>query len=207
MQAEEALRVEQAELACDHRAIVGSVHAVALVAETPHERVVGPGDPRGRPPALGHGLREAVTGRVRDDDVEGVLGTSSVRDRVDEAVDHVEVVDRGSGVGVQQQQGRGALVRGADVDEVDVLAVDPGDEVRERVDACLGGAPVEGAPGGERLTEVVVRGAGGPVVGGRRLRQAGPGQAVLQVGDLGIGDGDGEGAGAKAAVLFMPSTL
>jgi hypothetical protein len=123
-----------------------------------------------------------------------------------EGVDEVEVVDRGAGVGLREQQGRGVGVRGADVDEVDVLAVDLGGEVRDGVDALLGGAPVEVAPGGDGLAQVGVGSAGRPVVARGGRGQAGPGEAVEQVGELGVGDGDGEGAdvgGGSAGVLHV----
>ena len=93
VQAEEALGVEQAEVAGDQRAVVGAVDAVLGISEPTHERVVRRGDPGGGPAGLGDGVREAVARGIRDHDVEGVLGAAAVRDRVDERADHVEVVD------------------------------------------------------------------------------------------------------------------
>ena len=123
-------------------------------------------------PRLDDRLAESEAGRVGDHDVEGVLGAAAVRDRVDERLDHVEVVDERAGVGVGEQQRSRALVRRPHVHEVDRLAVDLGRELRERVDPRLGGAPVErGAP----VLDGVARGRSSacrlPVVAGRRLRQ------------------------------------
>ena len=95
----------------------------ARVPEPAHERVVGARRPgRSVQPASTTGLAEAVAGRVGDHDVERVLGAAAVGDRVDERVDHVEVVDGRPGVGVREQQRRRARVRRAHVDEVDRLA-------------------------------------------------------------------------------------
>ena len=93
VQAEEALRAQQAELAGDERAVVGAVDAVPGVSEPAHELVVRARDSGHRPAGLGDGVREAVARGIRDHDVERVLGAAAVRDRVDELVDHVEVVD------------------------------------------------------------------------------------------------------------------
>ena len=126
MQAEEALGVEQAEVAGDQRAVVGAVDAVLGISEPAHQHVVRRGDPGRGPAGLGDGVREAVARGIRDHDVEGVLGTAAVRDRVDERVDHVEVVDGRPGVGVREQQRRRTRVLRAHVDEVDRLPVDLG---------------------------------------------------------------------------------
>ena len=66
--------------------------------------------------------------------MEGVLGAAAVRHRVDQRVDHVEEVEQRARVGVREQQRRGVLVRRADVEEVEALAVDLGHEARVGVD-------------------------------------------------------------------------
>ena len=64
VQPEEALGVEQAELAGDQRAVVAAVDAVAGVAEAAHQRVVGARDPGGGPAGLGdRGSRSRSPGR------------------------------------------------------------------------------------------------------------------------------------------------
>ena len=73
VQAEEPGRVEQAELAGDHRAAVAAVGAVGLVAEPAHQGVVGARDPGHRPAAVGHRRREPEARHRRHDHRERVL--------------------------------------------------------------------------------------------------------------------------------------
>ena len=99
----------------------------------------------------------------------------------------------------------------ADVDEVDGLAVDLGDEVRDGVHPRLLRAPVELLPALDHVLQVGDRGAVVPAVAGAGDRVAGVGQPVLQVVELGLRDRDGEGAdraGLPAAVVVvMAATL
>ena len=80
--------------------------------------------------------------------MERVLGPAAVRHRVGQRADHVEELGERARVGVQEQQRRGVRLGRADVDEVDGLAVDLGDEVRDGVHPRLLGAPVELLPRG-----------------------------------------------------------
>ena len=80
---------------------------------------------------------------------------------------------------------------GADVDEVDRLAVDLGDEVRHRVHPGLLRPPVELPPGLDHALQVGDRGAVVPAVFGCRRREAGRGQPTLQVVERGLVDVDG----------------
>ena len=78
----------------------------------------------------------------------------------------------------EDQRQRVGLGR-ADVQEVDRLTVDLGDELRQFVQPRLVGAPVEavGPVGGQAL-EMVERDAAAPTVARRSLRPARAGQAV-----------------------------
>ena len=164
---EEPGRVEHGELAGDQRAAVAAVGAVGLVAEPAHQGVVRPGHPGHRPAAVDHRRAEPEAGHRRDDDVEGVLGPAAVGDRVGQRPDHVQELGERAGVGVQEQQ-RGRLrLGGADVHEVDRLAVDLGDEVGHGVHPGLLGAPVELPPGLDHPLQVGDRGAVVPAVAGR----------------------------------------
>ena len=139
----------------DQGAAVAAVHAVAVVAEATHQGVEHDRDLRQRPAGLVDRRAETEAGHRGDDDREGVLGAATVRDRVDERADHVEEVDERAGVGVDQQQRRRVGLLGRDVDEVDGLAVDLGQVVRELVHARLLRAPVEGRrPVVDRVAEV-----------------------------------------------------
>ncbi len=194
VQPQEPLGCQHAQRTGHHRAVVGAVHPVARVPEAAHERVVRTGDPGQGPPAVRHRVREAEARRVRHDDVERVLGAPAVGDRVGEPVDHVQVVDRRARVCVRQEQRRRVRVGRGDVDEVDRLAVDLGDEVRVRVEPLLDGSPVERAPGVDGLLEVVVRRPVVPRVARGGLREAGVLETSGQVVQLGLGDLDAEGS-------------
>ena len=79
--------------------------------------------------------------------------------------------------------------------EVDVLAVDRGDELRDLVQPGLLGPPVEAVgPVAGQVLQVVQRDAASPVVAGGMLRPAGAGDPVLQVVEVGLGDVDPERA-------------
>ena len=196
VEAEEAFRGEEAELPGDQGAVVGTVHAVAVIPEAAHQGVVGRGDARGRPSALDDRLRPAESGRVRDHEGE-------VRR---ECVDEVQVVGGGPGVRVREQQ-RGCVgpSRGH-VEEVDGLAVDLGEEVRPRVQLLLDRAPVEAvAPAVDGGAQIAVGGSGAPVVGGGGLREAGACEALPQIGELGLVDADRERADGEGGVGFHRS--
>ncbi len=205
VEAEEPLGVQQPELARDHRAAVAAVRAVALVAESAHEFVIRTRDSRHRPAALDDRRAEREAGHRGHDDRERVLGTTAVGDRVDERIDHVEEVDERARVGVQQEQRGGALLLRRCVDEVDGLAVDLGEVVRELVHPRLLGAPVEVTlPLLDRGGEPGVGNAEVPVVARSRLRQTRASESLAQVVDLGLGDVDTErtDAGRAGRVLL-----
>ena len=84
-------------------------------------------------------------------------------------------------------------VRGTDVDEVDVEAVDLGPELREAVEPGLRRRPVvlvEPVPA--QLADVGERDPLRPVVDGLGLRPPGPAQPLAQVVEIGFGDVDAE---------------
>ena len=137
MDADQALGRLAAHRVGDARAHVAALGHVARVAETAHE--LGPG-PRGSaqvPADLGRLGGEAVPGQGREHEVEGVLGAAAVRRRIRERADGVEHLDHGAGPAVGHDQRQGVLVLRAHVDEVDVHAVDLGDELREGIEPLL----------------------------------------------------------------------
>src|SRR6476620_7785612 len=69
--------------------------------------------------------------------MEGILGAAAVRDRVRQRADGVDQLDHGAGPAVGHDQRQRVLVLGPDVDEVDLHAVDLGDELRQRVQPRL----------------------------------------------------------------------
>lgn len=75
------------------------------------------------------------------------------------------------------------------MDEVEVLSVDLGGEVRNGVDARFLGPPVKaGGPRVHGIAKIGVRGTGVPVVNWCCLGQAGPCESLQQVVELGLGN-------------------
>ncbi len=192
---EEAVGLDQSELTGDHRPTIAAVDAVRVVAEPAHEDVVGGGHTRHRPAAFDdrHAVPEAR--HRRDDDVEGVLGATSVCDRVRERADHVEEVQDRPGVGVREQERCRAFLSGVDVQEMDRLSVDLGQELVVLVEPCLDRPPVEGgAPLVEEFAKVGVRDAVGPVVAGCRAGEPSAREPLCEVVQVCLRDFDAERA-------------
>jgi hypothetical protein len=90
----------------------------------------------------------------------------------------------------------------------DSLALDLGQIVRELVHGCFLLTPVEaGAPVIHHLGEVLVGDAVVPVVAGRRLREPGAGQTVLEIVEVRLRHGHGEGTDACGGVLRLGHDL
>jgi hypothetical protein len=94
-----------------------------------------------------------VARQRRDHEVKGVPSVRAVLRGLGEWIDDLQLLDRRPRPAVRDDQRQGVLVVGAGVDEVDVDSVDLGDEVRERGEALLEGAPVvvAGPVVGQRL--------------------------------------------------------
>ncbi len=137
--------------------------------------------------------REPVAGHRRHDDVERVRRIAAVGGRVGERPDHVEHLDDRAGPAVRDDQRQRVLVRRAHVDEVDVEAVDLGDELRERVQPRLETSHVVlvGPVAHERLDRRELDALRG-VRDGLILGEAGLAQAAAQVLQRAVGDVDAE---------------
>jgi hypothetical protein len=125
--------------------------------------------------------------------VERLRRVAPVCLRIGERADHVEELDERAGPTVREDQRERVRLGGADVQEVDVLPVDRGRELRDLVQALLDGPPVElVAPAAHQLTHRVHADA---VVAARRelLGVAGAGEPVGEVVEVGLGDVDAEG--------------
>ena len=174
----------------DEGAHVAALGDVAGVAEAVHQLRPRACGAAGVPAELGRLGREAVAGQGRQHEVEGVLGVATVRRRVGQRADRLEQLDDRAGPAVRHDQRQRVLVLGLDVDEVDVHPVDLGRELRQRVEPCLGLAPVVvGRPVARQLLdrrqlhalrpigdELLARqpGGGEALAGGRRGRPAAP---------------------------------
>src|SRR5258707_1347343 len=67
---------------------------------------------------------ETVAGQGRDDDIEGVLGSASVRGRISKRPDDLQLLNDGSRPAVRYDHRKRIFLAGAHVDEVDLHAID-----------------------------------------------------------------------------------
>src|SRR6266550_5340011 len=101
MDAEQSCRSLARHCARDRRAPVSALRDVAGVTEALHQ--FGPSARHAvRVPASARGLSgEAVARQGWDHDVESILGAASLRGRVRERTDHLELLNDGSGPAVR----------------------------------------------------------------------------------------------------------
>ena len=126
----------------DGGALVAALGDVAGVAEATHQLRPGARDAAGVPADLGRLGGQAVAGQRGQHQVERVLGVPAVRGRVGERADYPEQLDHRPGPAVRDDQRQRFRVPRLHVDEVDVLAVDLGLELGQRVQPRLARAPV-----------------------------------------------------------------
>ena len=186
------------------RAPVAALGDVARVAEAPGKVRPGIGDLL-HAPAGGRRLAgEAVAGQGRADHVEGILGIAAVADRIGQRRDHLEKLDDGARPAVGHDQRQRVGFGGAHVQEVDVDAVDGGDELLEGVDARLGAAPVVLVlPVLLDLLHIAERHPLGPVGGRLFLRQPGERQPGAQIVELLLGYLDAEGCDVTHGLILV----
>ena len=183
MDAEQPFRGDTAHRIGDGGSHVAALGHVVVVAEALHQ--LGPvlRDAAGPPPRLGRLRGQAVPGDGGDDDVERIRGAPAVRGRVGERPDHLQHLDHRAGPPVRDDHRQGVLVLRADVDEVDVHAVDLGLELRQRVELLLAAAPVVPVQpvAGERLRRCQLhslRAVGDELLAGPACRFDTPAQVV-----------------------------
>ena len=85
---------------------------------------------------------EAVARQGRDHDIESVLGAASVRGRVRERIDDLKLLDDGSRPAVRDDDRERIRMTRADVNEVNVDAIDRRYELRKGIELGLGFTPV-----------------------------------------------------------------
>jgi hypothetical protein len=144
--AHDMLWIDPPDLRGDHRAGVVAGCAVTLVAEAVHQRGPGRGGPLGAPAPAGERGRERESGQRRDHQVERVRRVGAVGSRVGQRADHIEELDDRARPAMGQDQRERVRLGRPDVQEVDVLAVDLGDELRVLVQPGLGRTPVKAVP-------------------------------------------------------------
>src|SRR5215208_6292042 len=182
MRTDDVLGVDAGQHPGDASADVATVGTVALIAEAAHQLGPCPGDARHVPARLSHRNGEPVARQRGRDDVEGVSRVPAVGARVGERSDDAQELHNRAGVPVADDQWARTGLRGADVQEVDVLPVDGGGELRILVKLRLPLAPVVFLlPVLGQLLEVTQRHAAAPSDAGQLTRPAGVGQALLQI--------------------------
>ena len=137
MDADQAVGCLAAHRVGDAGTHVAALGDVAGVAETSHELGPGPCGAAQVPADLHRLAREPVPGQGGQHEMERILGAPTVRGRVGQRADRVEQLDHRARPAVGHDQWQRVLVRRRDVDEVDVYAVDLGDELRQLVQPRL----------------------------------------------------------------------
>ena len=182
----------------DLRAPVAALRDPAGVAESLHQLDPGVRDVDGAPSGRRRLLRVAVSGHGGDDDVERVGRVAAVGGRVGERADDVEHLDDGPRPAVRDDDRQGVLVRRLHVDEVDVEAVDLGQELREGVEPGLEPAQVVvAAPVAGELLRRRERHALGDVADGLLLRPSRRLDSPAEVVELVLGHLDAEGTDGR----------
>ncbi len=125
-----AIVVEAGEHPDYPRTDVPALGPVALVAQAPHQLGESPGGAGHLPTGLPNGCGEPETGQGGGHNVEGVGGIASMGDGVSQRPDDVHELDDGTGEAVADDQWHSIRLRRTDVQEVDVLPFDGGDELR-----------------------------------------------------------------------------
>ena len=132
----------RAHLLGDDRAPIAALRHELRVPEALHQHDPGTRDVLGIPAGGGRLAREAVAGHRRNHQVERVRCAAAMCGGIGERFDDLHLLDDRSGPSVRDDERQRVLVLRANVDEVNVEAVDLGDEVRHGVQFRLDLAPV-----------------------------------------------------------------
>src|SRR5690348_6667722 len=74
--------------------------------------------------------------------MERVRCASAMSRRVGQGIDNLELLDDRAGPAMRDDERKGIVMPGTNVDEMNVQSVDCGDELREGIEACLDFSPV-----------------------------------------------------------------
>jgi hypothetical protein len=189
MDADEVRRAMRAQPRGDERAPVAALRGVTVVAQAEHERVEHRSDVRQRAAALIGREGKRVARQRRCHDRERVGRIAAVRGGIGEQRDQLHELEHGAGPAVREQQRRRLRAAAFDMDVVDVDALDPRLELRQRVERALRRAPVVVVtPVRDELAHEVDRRPKGPRRYRRLVREAHAGEPVAQVAQRGVTD-------------------
>src|SRR5215470_15046524 len=136
----------------------------------------------------------------------GSEGVAAVGTGIGERADHPQELHGRAGPAVGEQQRERAGLRRPNVQEMDRLTVDRGDELADLVERRFGGPPViAGPPVLGEAAQVAAGHAALPARPGKAVRPAGAGKPVAQIVDVGPRDLDAEGADVAARVVHAAS--
>src|SRR5262249_47001115 len=136
----------------DRRAPVAALSDVAGVAEALHQHRPGAPNAVGIPAYAGRPTGETVARHRRDNDVKGILRAAAGRGWIRSRIDDLELLDDGARPAVRNDDWQCIGVLRSHVDEMDVDAIDLGDELWQAVELPLqlppvvAGAPVTNKP-------------------------------------------------------------
>ena len=173
----------------DEGAPVAALRHIAAVAEPGHELAPHAADLLRADAGLGRLAGEAVAGEGGGDEVESIAGVLRLREGIDDFVK----LDDGAGPAVGNNEGQGVRMGAADMQEVNVDAVDGGDELRPAVEFRLPPAPIVlRRPIVRQFLGVSQGHALAPIRDGLRLGPTRAADALPQAVQLRLGNSDGE---------------
>ena len=135
--AEQSRRLLQRHHLRDGIPPVAALRHVVRVAEALHQRRPRRGDADGIPAGRRRLAGEAVARQRRDHEVEGVRCAAAMRRGIGQRIDDLQLLDDRAGPAVRDDHRQRILMLRADVDEMNVEAVDLGDELRQGVQPRL----------------------------------------------------------------------
>ena len=139
---EQSLGCLHAHVVDDDGTPVAALRHVTRVRKALHQHIPRARDALRPPTSLCRLARKTVARHGRNHHVEGIGGGATMRGRVGERLDELELLDDGARPAVRDEHRQGIFVLRPHVDEVDVEAIDLGDEVRHGIEARLDFAPV-----------------------------------------------------------------
>ncbi|MNQ91587.1 hypothetical protein D3C85_1069770 [compost metagenome] len=161
---------------------VATLGQVARVAEALHERIPGAGDALGVPAGAFRFVRKAEAGNRGQYEMKGVLGGSAMCRGVGQRTYDLQQFEYGTRPAMGHDEWPRVRMTGANVDEVDVQAVDIGQVLGECVEFRFGLSPVVAAlPIAHQRLELVELHSLGTVGGRLPVRPAGCAEATAQI--------------------------
>ena len=147
-------------------------------------------------PLLAGLKREPVSRQGGRHHREGIARIATESCRIGQTRDDIEKLENRARPAVQQEQRHRVGADASHMQVMEIDAVEPDAELRERIQRGFLGPPVECVtPVFGELAKMADIGAVSPCSTGRRIGKAGAGKTVAEIGDVGVGDTKREGDG------------